>query len=91
MNDVVTKDVLKEELNAFSLKLFEYLDMRFDEVNKQIDGLDEKYDRLMVTLDAFLKRLDDIEKDNEVRDHELARMKRWIETIADKTGVKLEY
>jgi hypothetical protein len=87
----VTRDGLKEELNDFSLKLFNYLDKRFDEVNTRIDALDDKYDKLLTTLDAFLKRLDDLEKDNLARDNEMARMRRWIETIAQKTGVKLEY
>lgn len=95
MSDVVTTDYLDERLERsftdFSLKLFKYLDKRFDEVNARIDELDVKYDKLMTTLDAFLKRLDDIEKENQIRDHELDRIKRWIEQVAQKTGVKLEY
>ncbi|TAH34716.1 hypothetical protein EYC59_02980 [Candidatus Saccharibacteria bacterium] len=89
--DIVTKDMLEQQFNEFGFKLFEYLDKRFDEVNRRIDGTDEKFDRLMTTLDAFLKRLDGIEKENQFREHEIERIKRWIEAIAQKTGVKLEY
>lgn len=90
-DNVVTRDILKAEFDEFGFKLFKYLDKRFAEVNKRIDLLDEKYDKLMTTLDAFLKRLDDIEKDNHARDAQLARFERWIQEIAKKTGVKLEY
>ena len=95
MSNTVTTDYLDDKLEKsfsdFSSKLFGYLDKRFDEVSSRIDQLDEKYDKLMVTLDAFLKRLDDIEADNHARDAQIARLERWIETIAKKTGVKLEY
>lgn len=46
---------------------------------------------LIITLDTFLKRLDDIESDNHARDAQIARMERWIEKIAKQTGVQLEY
>lgn len=83
--------VTTKQFDDFTIKLFSYLDKRFDEVNSRIDELDKKYDRLVDTLDAFLKRLDDIEKDNLVRDHEIERLKRWVEQIAQKTGIQLEY
>lgn len=91
MSDAVTADALDKKLDEFGSKLFKYLDERFEEVNKRIDGLDKKYDQLMTTLDAFLKRLDDIEADNHARDAQIARLERWVESIAHKTGVKLEY
>ncbi len=91
MSKELTVEILDEKLNDFSVKLLKYLDKRFDDVNQRIDALDEKYVHLMVTLDAFLKRLDDIEKDNYARDHEIERLKRWIEQIAKQTGVQLEY
>lgn len=106
MSEPITKDVLKTELNGltealdgrvnkrfdeFGFKLFKYLDKRFDEVNKRIDALDKKYDKLLTTLDAFLKRLDNIEIDNAARDAQLARLERWIEQVAKKSGIRLEY
>lgn len=77
---------------------FESIDARFDGVDTHLDkiddiiaSLDKKYDHLITTLDAFLKRLDDIEADNIARDAQLARLERWIEQVAAKSGVKLEY
>ncbi len=77
---------LNESFNGFSIKLFKYLSERFDQVNKRINALDEKYDRLMATLDAFIKRLNA----HVCARTQPARMERWIEPIAKKTGEKLE-
>ena len=54
--DAVTRDALEEELNKFGFRLFKYLDKRFEDLNKSMVRLDEKYDKLTTTLDAFLKR-----------------------------------
>lgn len=74
-------------LDAF----MERVDERFDRLEARVDKLEENFERLNNTLDAFLKRLDDIETDNHARDAQIARMERWIEQIAKKTGVQLEY
>ena len=87
----LTTEILDERLNDFGLKLFKYLDKRFDKTDKQFDDQKAAHNRLINTLDAFLKRLDDIEIDNTARDAQLARIERWIDQIARKTGVKLEY
>ncbi len=80
-------DDLSQVIQAFA----QNVDERFDRLEKRVDKLEQNLDRLTNTLDAFLKRLDDIETDNTARDAQLARLERWIEQIASKTGVKLEY
>ncbi|MEO6761782.1 MAG: hypothetical protein ABI220_05460 [Candidatus Saccharimonadales bacterium] len=67
------------------------IDERFNQLELRVDKLEEQFDRLNNTLDAFLKRLSDIEADNSARDAQIARLERWIETVAQKAGVKLEY
>ncbi|MGH7157968.1 MAG: hypothetical protein ACREGD_02735 [Candidatus Saccharimonadales bacterium] len=67
------------------------VDERFDSLEKRVDRLEEKLGHLTETLDHFLKRLDDIEADNAARDAKLARLERWAEQVAKKTGVKIEY
>lgn len=62
-----------------------------DEVKTDISRLDEKYDRLLNTMDSFIKRIEDSETKNAARDAQIARLERWIEQIAQKTGIKLEY
>ncbi|HUD07363.1 MAG TPA: hypothetical protein VMR34_05760 [Candidatus Saccharimonadales bacterium] len=95
MTDYVTKTDLVTALDSgFSniyKKLTKHFDERFDKIDQDIAGINKKYDHLITTLDAFLKRLDDIEVDNTARDAQLARLERWIEQVATKAGVKLEY
>lgn len=99
MSDVVTTDYLdkrlKESFDDFAVKfagnISQLLEPRFKAIEDRLDELDRKFEKLTETLDAFLKRLDDIEKDNIARDAQLARLERWIETIAQQTGIKLEY
>ena len=43
-------------------------------VQTEIKSLNEKYNHLIETLDAFLKRLDDMETDNTARDAHLERL-----------------
>jgi len=81
----------KGDLDELAGQIVRLLEPRFTALDNRIDAFDRKLDRLMTTLDAFLKRLDDIEKDNIARDAQLNRLQRWIEEIARKTGVKLEY
>lgn len=66
------------------------VNQRLDNLESGVGELNKKYDHLISTIDHFLKRLDDIESDNTARDAHLARLERWIEQIANKTGVKLE-
>lgn len=101
----ITKDDLNELTSSIDKKIdkavddlagiidsfAQQVDNRFNKVEKEIIELNKKYDHLIDTLDTFLKRLDDIEADNSARDAQLARLERWIEQVATKTGVKLEY
>jgi chromosome segregation ATPase len=80
-------DDLSEVIGQFSSRV----DERFNKVEKDIAELKESHNRLMDTLDAFLKRLDDIEVNNAARDRQLERLETWIKQVAQKTGVKLEY
>jgi septal ring factor EnvC (AmiA/AmiB activator) len=95
MSDYDRKDYLTKRLdsgfNNLYKKLTEHFDKQFDEVREDIAELNKKYDHLINTLDAFLKRLDNIEANDAARNVQLARHERWLEQIAAKTGVKLQY
>lgn len=103
---VITQSMLDKSLESFGRTLSkqivdevggiiadfaERVDARFNRLEERVDKLEEGQARLIDTLDRFLKRLDDIEADNTARDTQLARLERWIEQVARKTGVKLEY
>jgi len=80
MADYVTKSdltlALDEGFNNIYKKLTKHSDVRFDKLEQDIAEINEKYYHLIITLDTFLKRLDDIEADNTARDAQLARLER---------------
>lgn len=65
------------------------VDERFNKVEADMADLNSKYDHLLNTLDAFLKRLDDIESDNTARDAHLERLERWLHQVASKLEIEL--
>ena len=92
MSDELTRDYLDKKFEQFAARMVGLFEPRFKRVEERLEetATKDQLDRLMDTLDAFLKRLDDAEVNNLARDAQIARLERWIETIA-QTGVKLEY
>jgi hypothetical protein len=93
VQEIVEKAVDKavNDLSEVIRDFANHVDERFTKVEADIAELNTRYDHLLETIDRFLKRLDDLETDNTARDAQLARLERWIEQVAAKTGVKLEY
>ncbi len=93
MSNPITTDYLDKKFDQFAAQLTGALEPRFKSIEERLEqtATKDQMDHLLNTLDAFLKRLDDIEANDFARDAQIARMERWIETIAQKTGVKLEY
>lgn len=84
-------DKAVDDLSAIIKDFASAVDDRFNSVEARLDKLEASHVRLVNTLDSFLKRLDDIETDNAARDAKYDRLERWVQQIAEKTGVKLEY
>lgn len=80
-----------DDLSNIIQSFAQNVDERFDALEKRVTKVEESLDRLTSTLDAFVKRLDDMETENTARDAQLARLERWIEQVASKQGIKLEY
>ena len=89
VQEIVNKAV--DDLSEVIAQFASHVDERFNQLEQRVDKLEDSFNRLQNTLDTFLKRLDDVETDNAARDAQLARLERWIDQIAQKTGVKLEY
>ncbi|CAN5644852.1 hypothetical protein BH23PAT2_BH23PAT2_03920 [soil metagenome] len=75
---------------------FDQHDARFDQIEAKLkehdnrfDELDAKFNRLLDAVDGLIKRIDDYETELAARDHKIERLERWIEQIAEKTGVTL--
>jgi isoleucyl-tRNA synthetase len=88
----VTKPMLDDAVTDIANIISDFsnrVDERFNKIEEDIAQLNKKYEHLINTLDAFLKRLDDIEADNTARDAQLARIDRWVHQVADKLQIEL--
>jgi hypothetical protein len=87
MSEVVTK----VELDDFAVKLFKYFDTQFKEVYDEIVGVHSDVHALRGAVDAYAKQVEIYQQKSLVRDAQVERLKRWIEQIAKKVDIKLEY
>ncbi len=78
-------------MNDEFARLFKYIEEFRGEMNQKLDekASQSSLDRLINTVDAFVKRLDDAETEQAARDHKIERLERWIQEVAESTGVKL--
>jgi len=74
-------------------KLFKYVEKRLDVIEDKIDEKATKQgvDKLSSNVDAYAKKSDDYMQEMLMLAHKVDRLEKWIHTIADKSGVKLEY
>jgi hypothetical protein len=71
--------------------LLEYLDRRFDAVDRRLAELGEGFSALQAAVDSYAKRADGYFQEMVVLGHKVERHERWLHQIAEKLGVKLEY
>lgn len=73
-------------------KLFKYIESFRRETNEKLEqtASQESLDRLANTIDSFVKRLDDEEVNNLVRDRQFDRLLEWARKVSEKTGIPLE-
>lgn len=73
-------------------KLFKYIEDFRDEVNSKLDkkASQDSVERLINTIDAFVKRLNDSEVEQASRDAQLERLLEWARKVSEKTGVPLK-
>lgn len=73
------------------MKLFKYIEEFRAEVNNKFEktASRDSMDRLVNTLDGFLKRLDDSEAEQSARDLQFERLLEWAREVSKKTGIPL--
>lgn len=71
-------------------KLFKYIEDFRNEVNDKFLQTQSSIDRLTNTLDAFAKRLEDIEIEDSSRDLQFNRLLEWAREVSIKTGIPLK-
>ena len=82
--------------NAFAmsedqfLKLFKYIEKRFDAVDKKFDSNDTRFDQVMSALDSILKQNETTEQERLITNHQLDRHEQWIEKAATQLRVKYD-
>lgn len=67
----------------------EQVDKRFDKIEKDIKDLKDNFNKILDALDKVAKHYDAYVEEIKLRDVEIERLKRWIEQIAQKVGIKL--
>ncbi|OHA48604.1 MAG: hypothetical protein A2806_00390 [Candidatus Terrybacteria bacterium RIFCSPHIGHO2_01_FULL_48_17] len=76
-------EAVDERLRGFRFEV----NARFDKVDARLANLEEKMERLVTTLDAFLKRLTTLEDEFEAVKYELNRVKTFLK---EKMGFEPE-
>jgi ribosome assembly protein YihI (activator of Der GTPase) len=73
-------------------KLFKYIEDFRLEVNAKLENTAnrESMDKLVNTIDAFVKRLDDNETEQTFKDRQFDRLLEWARKVSAKTGIPLE-
>jgi hypothetical protein len=73
-------------------KLFKYVEEFRSEMNTKLDSKSSQYslDKLVNTVDGFVKRIDDYEIEQISRDRQFDRLLDWARKVSEKTGIPLE-
>ena len=76
---------------------FNQVDARFSgieneiaEMKQDIIDLNASHERLLNTVDAFVKRIDYYETEQAARDSQFAKLLEWARKVSEKTGIPLE-
>jgi predicted nuclease with TOPRIM domain len=83
----VTEARLEKLLSDQTAVILEAVDERFRGVNRRLARLEGQYDRLLRTLNKFLKRMTDLEEEFTFMKEDLKRVKA---VIREKLGVSLD-
>ena len=74
------------------MKLFTYIEEFRTEINDKLEktASQESVNRLVNTIDFFVKRLDDQEVEQAARDSQFEKLLIWARKVSEKTGIPLE-
>jgi uncharacterized coiled-coil DUF342 family protein len=74
-------------------KLYKYMQTEFKDIKSTLEqtATKEELNKLSSAVDAYAKKVDDYTQEMLMLAHKVDRLERWINKIASKTGVKLDY
>ncbi|MCK4454239.1 hypothetical protein KAU51_02735 [Candidatus Parcubacteria bacterium] len=83
----------KEDLNNLSSKLvtLEEFDLLRKETKQELIALRGSIQNLTNSVDKLVKAVSDLKTEYVAVSNQLNRHEKWIQSLADKLGVKLEY
>jgi len=84
-------------MNQDFSELIQYLDERFGKIDRDLGDLKEtkadklQVDELMTAVDAYAKKADTYFQEMVMLSHKVDRHEKWLQKIAEKLDIKLEY
>jgi len=78
-------------MNQDFSELIVYLDEKFTHINERLDLVDKKFNDLQTTVDAYAKRADTYFQEMVMLSHKVDRHEKWLQQVAEKLGIKLDY
>lgn len=80
-----------ENMNQDFSELIEYLDKKFGQIDQRFNEMKKDFGNLQGSVDAYAKRADTYFQEMVALSHKVDRHEKWIQEIAAKIGIKLEY
>ncbi len=77
--------------NNFNKELIEYLDKQFGDINQKFIEQKKEFNSLQTSVDAYAHRADAYFQEMVMLSHQYNRHEKWIQMLAEKLNVKLEY
>lgn len=72
-------------------KLFKYMQKEFKNIDKRFDDQSNSINELRNDVDGYAKQAETYMQEMLAISHKMDRLERWINEIAEKTGVRLTY
>lgn len=97
MAEYATKDEVREivreavdDLSKIIANFASQVDERFNRIEERLEKIEKSHDRLLNTIDGFVKRLDEVETEQLARDRQFDRLVALAHKVSEKTGIPLE-
>lgn len=83
----------KQEVNQSFNRSFEVFATRdgIGEIKEELAGLKEIVQALTISVDKLVKAVSDLKTEYSIISHQLTRHEKWIQQLAEKVGINLEF
>lgn len=78
-------------MNEDYRELIEYLDGKFSKVENDFSDLKKEFNIIQTSVDAYAHKADKFFEELVMWSNQVKRHEKWLQQIADKLGIKLEY